>query len=162
MSYVVGCPHKVKYNGNRSGRGLHGRTKKFANLILEGLFIMDLYQSDKQSTKFTIRKYWKGRVKKLDGNDPNFFANNSWILHHDSAHVHTSLSVREFLTTEQITVLEDPVYSPDLSPSDFFLFSKIKEILKWRHFDDIDDIKNNTTAALKTIPQNQFQNCFEG
>jgi len=25
-----------------------------------------------QSTKFTIWKYWKGCVKKLDGNDPNF------------------------------------------------------------------------------------------
>jgi len=43
-----------------------------------------------------------------------------------------------------------------------FLFPKIKEILKGRHFDDIDDIRSNTTAALKVIPQNQFQNCFEG
>jgi len=40
--------------------------------ILEGLFIMNLYQLDKQSTKFTIWKYWKGCVKKFDGNDPNF------------------------------------------------------------------------------------------
>jgi hypothetical protein len=28
-------------------------TIKFANLVLEGLFIMNLYQLDKQSTKFT-------------------------------------------------------------------------------------------------------------
>jgi len=34
--------------------------------------------------------------------------------------------------------------------------------LKGRHFDDIDNIRNNTTSALKAIPQNQFQNCFEG
>ena len=40
--------------------------------ILEGLFIMNLYQLNKQSTKFTIWKHWKGCVKKLDGNDPNF------------------------------------------------------------------------------------------
>jgi len=33
--------------------------------------------------------------------------------------------------------------------------------LKGRHFDDIDDIRSNTTAALKAIPQNQFQDCFE-
>jgi len=46
-------------------------------------------------------------------------------------------------------------------PSDFFLFPKIKEILKGRHFYYIDD-RSNTTAALKAIPQNQFQNCFEG
>jgi len=55
--------------------------------------------------------------------------------------------------------LEHPAYSPDLAPSDFFLFPKIKETLKGRHFDDIDDIR---TTALKAIPQNPFQNCFEG
>ena len=69
---------------------------------------------------------------------------------------------REFLATKQITVLEYPAYSPGLAPSDFFLFPKIKEILKRRHFNDIHDIRNNTTAALRAIPQNQLQNCFEG
>jgi len=59
-------------------------------------------------------------------------------------------------------VLEHPAYSLDLDPSDFFLFPKIKEILKGRHFYDIDDIRNNTRAALKAIPQNQFQNFFDG
>ena len=71
------------------------------------------------------------------------------------------ITAAKFLDTKQITVLEHPAYSLDLASSDFFLFPKIKEILKWRHFDDIDDIRNNTTAALKAIPQNQFQNCFE-
>jgi len=70
--------------------------------------------------------------------------------------------VGEFLATKQITVLEHPANSTDLAPSDFFLFPKIKEILKGRHFVDIDDIRINTKAALKAIPQNQFQNCFEG
>jgi hypothetical protein len=74
----------------------------------------------------------------------------SWII---------ALSAREFLATRQITVLEHRAYSLDLAPSDFFLFPKIKEILKGRHFDDTD-IRSNT--ALKAIPQNQFQNCFEG
>jgi transposase len=69
--------------------------------------------------------------------------------------------VREVLASKQITVLEHPPYSSDLAPNDFFLFPKIKEILKGRHFDDIDNIRNMTTA-LKAIPQNQFQNCFEG
>jgi len=71
-------------------------------------------------------------------------------------------SKEEFLATKQITVLEHPAYSPDLAPSDFFSVPEDKEILKGRHFDDIDDIKSNTTAALKVIQQNRFQNCFEG
>jgi len=34
--------------------------------------------------------------------------------------------------------------------------------MKGRHFDNTDDIRSNTTVALKAIPQNQFQKCFEG
>ena len=80
--------------------------------------------------------------------------------------------MREFLATKQITVLEHPAYSPDvlehpayspdLAPSDFFLFPKIKEILKGNHIDENYGIRSNTKAALKVIPQNQFQNCFDG
>jgi len=61
---------------------------------------------------------------------PQLFASNSWILHHDNEPAHTALSVREFLVTKQITVLEHLVYSPDLASIYFFLFPKIKEILK--------------------------------
>ena len=93
---------------------------------------------------------------------PKLFANNSWILYHDNAPAHTAPSVREFLATKQITVLEHPAYSSHLAPSDISQIPKIKEILKGRHFDDTDDIRSNTMAALKAIPQNQFQNCFEG
>jgi len=72
-------------------------------------------------------------------------------------------SKEKFLPSKQITVSEHPPYSPDLDPSDLFLFPKIKEILKGRHFDDIDNtsIRSNTMAILKAIPQMQFQNCFE-
>ena len=68
----------------------------------------------------------------------------------------------EILATKQRTVLDHPAYSPDLVPNDFFLFLKIKGVLKGRHFDDIDDIRSNTAAALKAIPQKQFKICFEG
>jgi len=71
-------------------------------------------------------------------------------------------SKEEFLATKQITALEHPAYSPDLASSDFFLFPKIKEILKGRHFNDIDDIRSNTKTALKAIPQNHFQNFLKG
>ena len=48
------------------------KTMLLTFLTLEGLFIMNLYQLDKQSTKFTMWKYCKGCLKKLDGNDPIF------------------------------------------------------------------------------------------
>ena len=69
---------------------------------------------------------------------------------------------QSYLVTKQITLLEHPTYSPDLAPSDFFLFPKIKDILKGRRFDDIDDIRSNTTAALKAIPPNQSKIVLHG
>ena len=112
-----------------------------------------------QSTKFTIWKYWKSCMKKLDGNDLNF-CQQLMVLHHDNASAHMALSVRQFVAAKQITVLELPAYSPDLAPNYFFLFPKMKEILKGRHFNNTDDISINTMAALNTIPHNQFQNFF--
>jgi len=126
-------------------------------LTLEGLFIKNLHKVDKQPTKLTIWKYCKVRRKQT-----KLFANNSWILHHKNAPAHTALSLKEFFAIKQKTMLEHPAYSSNLASKDFFLLSKIKEILKGRHFDDIGDIRSNTTAPLKAIPQNQFQNCFEG
>jgi hypothetical protein len=63
---------------------------------------------------------------------------------------------KEFLASKQITVLGHPPCSSYLVPNYFFLFPKIKGILKGRHFDDNDGIRSNMLAALKAIPQNQF------
>jgi len=60
------------------------------------------------------------RREKFRWKRPELFANYSWILHHDNAPAHMALSVREFLATKQITVLEHPAYSPDLTPNVFF------------------------------------------
>ena len=72
---------------------------------------------------------------------------------HENAPANTALSVMEFLATKQITVFVHRAYSPDLAVNDLFLVPKIKEILKGRHFDDIEDIRSNTTEGLKAFPQ---------
>jgi transposase len=46
-----------------------------------------------------------------------------WFLHHDNAPSHKSLVVQQFLTEKSIPVITQPPYSPDLAPSDFWLFS---------------------------------------
>jgi transposase len=83
-------------------------------------------------------------------------------LQHDNAPPHTALPVREFSASKQITLLEHPTYSLDLAPNYFFLFPKVKEILQGRHFDDIDNIRINTTAALKAIPKTSFEIVLKG
>jgi len=66
----------------------------------------------------------------------------TWLLHHDNAS--HALLIREFCAKNQMTVLPQPPYSPDLVPANFFMFSKLKSVLKGRRFDTIEEIKTNS------------------
>jgi hypothetical protein len=84
---------------------------------------------------------------------------NKWILHHDKAPAHDALSVREFLVKKSITKMDNPPYSPDLAPRDFWLFGKLKNGLKGQRFADIPDIQRNM-KLLWGILENDFQDSF--
>jgi hypothetical protein len=47
-------------------------------------------------------------------------------------------------------------YSPDLSPPDYFLFSKLKIKLKAIHFADVAEIQESVTGELKKIQKEEF------
>jgi hypothetical protein len=49
--------------------------------------------------------------------------------------------------------MDHPPYSSDLVPCDFWLFPKLKDVLKRQTFSDIPDIQRN-------IPENDFQDRF--
>lgn len=86
---------------------------------------------------------------------------DKWMLHHDNAPCHTAISIMEFLTSKRITVVLHPPYSPDLSPCDFFLFPKLKHVLKGRHFGTLENIQKTVTEQLKAIPVEDFQRCYQ-
>lgn len=91
---------------------------------------------------------------------PALHASKEWLLHHDNAPAHRSQLVQQFLAKHQIAQVQQPPYSPDLAPCDFFLFPKVKKVMKGRRFDDVDDIKTNTTKELQAIPKEDFQKCY--
>ncbi|UYV68865.1 hypothetical protein LAZ67_6001340 [Cordylochernes scorpioides] len=63
---------------------------------------------------------------------PDLWKNKNWLLHHNNAPAHTSLLVRDFLAKNNILMMPQPPYSPDLAPCDFFLFPKLKRPMKGR------------------------------
>ena len=90
-----------------------------------------------------------------------FWAGKPWILHYHNAPAHTALSVKQFLVSKEITTLHHPPYSPNLAPCDFFLFPKLKGILKRTRFQGVEDIKTSMTRHLKTITKEEFLQCFK-
>ncbi|VVC39540.1 Hypothetical protein CINCED_3A020937 [Cinara cedri] len=67
----------------------------------------------------------------------------------------------QFLANKRIPVLEHPPYSPDLAPSDFYLFPKIKTALKRTHFRFVEEVKTKAADLLKGLTSKELQHCFE-
>jgi len=87
---------------------------------------------------------------------PPLWTNQSWVLHHDDAPAHSSFLVHNFLAKNEMTVVPQPLYSPDLAPVDFFLFPKLKSTLKGCRFDTFDEIQKNLTKELFAILKEAF------
>ena len=53
-----------------------------------------------------------------------------------------------------MTVVPHPPYSPDLAPSDFFLFPKLKMKLKGRRIQTLEEIQAESQAVLNKLREN--------
>ena len=62
------------------------------------------------------------------------------ILQHDNARPHTSRQTQDALAQLKLPALPHPAYSPDLAPSDYFLFLQLKKHLKGNHYDSDEEV----------------------
>ena len=56
------------------------------------------------------------------------------LILHDNAPPHRALATQKKLAYLGFQCLDHPPYSPDLAPSDYYLFPGLKKQLKGRHF----------------------------
>ena len=104
-----------------------------------------------------LKRLREGIRRKL----PDKWKNKNWLLHHYNAPAHTSLVVRQFLTSKNITVISNSPCSPGLAPCDFFLFPKMKVRLKGRHFDTTEEIHAESQEIIDTLIFENFQGCMK-
>ncbi len=64
-----------------------------------------------------------------------------WLLH-DNAPVHMADVAQVALHEAGFRQLQHPPYSPDLAPSDFYLFRYLKPHLKGKRFEDDEAVKH--------------------
>ena len=76
------------------------------------------------------------------GDDRNAFLDEE-LLHNKRCEfgTHTLLVVQQCLAEKSIPVITQPPYSPDLAPSDFWLFPTLKMGLKGTRFAAVEDIE---------------------
>ena len=61
---------------------------------------------------------------------------------------HISCPLQSLSVKYQITLVTQPLYSPDFAPCNFWLFPKLKSPLKGKRFQTVDEIQENMTGQL--------------
>ncbi|KAJ4451389.1 hypothetical protein ANN_02851 [Periplaneta americana] len=73
------------------------------------------------------------------------------LLESKSARLPTTFIVQDFLEKNKMATIPHPPYSPDLAPSDFFLFPKMKINLKGRRFQTVEEIQAKSQKVLNKL-----------
>jgi transposase len=99
-------------------------------------------------------------LKRIQRVRPAAFCCRDFFLLHDNAPAHKAASVCQFLTQKNVTTLYHPLYSPDLSPTEYFLFSRFRMKLKESHFTAVVEIQEAVTEELKKVQERNFRQLF--
>jgi hypothetical protein len=88
------------------------------------------------------------------------FKAKTLIIHVDNAPAHNSRMTQNFSVHNPLKRLPHPVYSPDISPSDFYLFWKVKGALIGQESPDEVSLLDIVTEILNGFSTNELQRSF--
>ena len=80
-----------------------------------------------------------------------------WHFQQDNAPVHNSILVTDYLSKMGIKTVPHSPYSPDLAPSVFCLFPKIRGC----RYGTIEEMKEAVTKVIDTLTQEDFHEAFQ-
>ena len=89
-------------------------------------------------------------------------ARTKLVLHMDNSPIHRSAAVKDALEKAGIEAAPHPPYSPDLAPSDFYLFGKLKNAAKTVQFNDVLEIESWIKSKFDAIVKSELQSVFDG
>lgn len=79
------------------------------------------------------------------------------IFHQDNAPAHKSVLSMSKFNELKYELLDHPPYSPDLAPSDFYLFRNLKQFLRGKHFLSNEEAIAAVEAYFADLPETHFR-----
>ena len=83
------------------------------------------------------------------------------LFHQDNAPVHKSVIAMAAIHDCGFKLIEHPLHSPDLAPSDFHLFPKLKTAISGTHFQSDDDVIHAIDDILNGQEKDFFKSGIE-
>jgi histone-lysine N-methyltransferase SETMAR len=78
----------------------------------------------------------------------------------DNCRVNFSRVTEQFIARNHVSRVPQPAYSPDLAPSDFWLFGHLKNSLTGRMFDDPEELLDGITTFLEEVQPSELHIVF--
>ena len=147
--------------------------KVFATIFWDcrGIVLIDYLSKGRTVTGDYYSKLLTRVNDKLRSSRPNL-QRKTVLFHHDNASPHTCALTQAKMKELGFKNVEHPAYSPDLAPSDYFLFKNLKKHLAGKKFSTDEEVMGAVEAhfgakderyfseGLKAI-ENRWERCIE-
>ncbi len=90
----------------------------------------------------------------------NRHPNVKWILHMDNASSHTSRLTRLYMLLTGMRAMPHPPNSPDLAPSNYWLYPHIKKGIRGKWFGSLDELEDAVDAQISSIGSHEYSDCI--
>ena len=97
------------------------------------------------------KKYWaqlyifKASIEEIRSRLAN---RHEVVFHQDNTRPHVSVNTLQKLKGFGWDILNHPPYSPDMAPSDYYLFKSMEHSLHGKNFTNLNDIQNHLDYFL--------------
>jgi hypothetical protein len=157
-TWVRGFEREVKSQSNECRSPTSPRPKKFRRaqskvkqlMIIaynQGIIMIDRVLHGTCLTAVYYHHWMQTLCRKMHKNWPDLFGDGPLILH-NNARPHLGKVVTDLLSKYRWKVLPHAPYSPDMSPPDFDLFSKLKETMCGQRFSSLEEVSAAVTWAI--------------
>jgi transposase len=85
---------------------------------------------------------------------------NKPVIHADNAKPHVSTRVKQYMEDHRLRTAPRAPYSPDLAPSNFFLFGYVKRALQGSEFQTVEELLAAVVGILHAIPTETLISTF--
>ncbi|XP_011873175.1 PREDICTED: histone-lysine N-methyltransferase SETMAR-like [Vollenhovia emeryi] len=106
-------------------------------------------------------EYYTSLLERLDKNicekRPDL-AKKKVIFHQDNARPHINAISMAKIHKLRYDLLPHPPYSPDLAPSDFYLFPRLTKFLAGERFSSDEEVKEAVDGYLASLDESEFRN----
>ncbi|XP_066259451.1 histone-lysine N-methyltransferase SETMAR-like [Euwallacea similis] len=82
-------------------------------------------------------------------------------FHQDNAPIHISVITMAKFNQLGFEPLPRPPYSPDLAPSDYFLFSNLKKWLGGKRFANNEEVESEVDVYFEIFETSYYEQCIE-